>query len=84
MKRIWQKIWRWFLASNRYKHFIGGLIIGAGASSDYCAVYAGSLTAAALEYKDKAHGCKWDWIDFGLTMAGVIIGRLIRLIIFKQ
>nr|DAI43735.1 MAG TPA: putative periplasmic lipoprotein [Caudoviricetes sp.] len=40
-------------------------------------MYAGVLTAGALEYKDKAYGSKWDWIDFGLTVAGAILGWLI-------
>ena len=35
-------------------------------------------TAGALEYKDKVHGGRWDWIDFGLTVAGAMIGQLIE------
>ena len=30
------------------------------------------------EYKDKVHGGRWDWIDFGLTVAGAMIGQLIE------
>lgn len=30
----------WFTESNRYKHFIGGAIIGLGADILYCAGYA--------------------------------------------
>ena len=26
--------------------------------------------ASALEYKDRAHGCAWDWVDWALTVAG--------------
>ena len=33
---------------------------------------------AALELKDELWGGKWDWIDFGCTVAGVVVGRLIR------
>jgi hypothetical protein len=40
-------------------------------------MYAGVLTAGALEYKDKVYGGRWDWIDFGLTVAGAMIGQLI-------
>ena len=32
----------------------------------------------ALELRNKLCGGKWDWIDFGCTMAGVIVGRLVR------
>lgn len=51
-----------------YRHFAFGW---------FTAMYAGVLTAGALEYKDKAYGSKWDWIDFGLTVAGAILGWLI-------
>jgi len=76
-----KKIWKWLLVSNRWKHLVGGLIIGAGANTNYCAAYAGLLTASTLEFKDKSWGGKWDWIDFSLTLAGVVIGRLIHILI---
>lgn len=74
-----KKIWKWFLSSNRYKHFIGGMVIGLGADSTYCAAYAGAGVAGALELKDKLWGGEWDWIDFGCTLAGVFVGRLVRM-----
>ena len=43
----------------------------------FTAMYAGVLTAGALEYKDRAHGGKWDWIDFALTVVGAFVGGLI-------
>lgn len=49
-----------------------------GANNTYCAAYAGVGVAAALELKDELWGGKWDWIDFGCTVAGVVVGRLIR------
>ena len=73
----------WFLASNRYKHFVGGIAIGFFAGSNYCAAYSGVLVAASLEFKDKAWGGKWDWIDFGCTLTGVFVGRLIRIILLR-
>ena len=66
-------------ASNRWKHLVGGFLIGLGADSNYCAAYTGCGVAAALELKDKLWGGKWDWTDFGVTVAGVIVGRLIRI-----
>lgn len=74
-----KKVWKWFLSSNRYKHFVGGAVIGIGADTDYCAAFSGLLVAASLEYKDKAWGGKWDWSDFGCTLAGVFVGRLVRI-----
>ena len=74
-----KKIIEWFKESNRYKHFLGGIAIGIGANSVYCAAYAGIGVASALELKDKLHGGEWDWIDWSLTVSGVAIGYLIRL-----
>lgn len=62
---------------------IGGLIIGAGANSCYCAAYAGVGVAAALELKDRLWGGKWDWSDFGVTCIGVVVGYLIRVVAWK-
>lgn len=74
-----KKVIKWIKESNRWKHFAGGVLIGLGADSDYCAAYAGLGVASALELKDKLWGGKWDWIDFALTVGGVIVGRLIRI-----
>ena len=71
------KILDWLKSSNRWKHLVGGALIGAFSGSDYCALYASTLSASCLEYKDKAHSGKWDWIDFSCTVAGAVIGRLI-------
>ena len=78
-----KKIFKWFLASNRYKHFIGGFVIGVGADSTYCAMYAGCGVAAALELKDRLWGGKWDWIDFGCTVAGEVLGRIAMVYLCK-
>lgn len=74
-----KKILKWLRLSNRWKHIIGGAIIGLGADDDYCAAYAGVGIAASLELKDKLWGGEWDWIDFLLTLAGVSVGRIIRI-----
>ena len=60
-----------------FEYLLGGFLIGVFSFSDYCALYASAISAASLEYKDKAYGGKWDWIDFGLTVAGACVGRLI-------
>lgn len=74
-----KKVIEWLKESNRLTHFGCGVIIGFGADDDYCAAYAGIGVSAALELKDKLWGGKWDWIDFALTVAGVSVGRLIRI-----
>ena len=60
-----KKIITWLKSSNRGRHIVGGFLIGLGADD-------------TLELKDKLWGGKWDWVDFGCTMAGVVVGRLIR------
>lgn len=67
--------------SNRYQHLMGGMLIGAGANSLYCAAYAGMGVATALELKDRMWGGKADIIDWGLTVGGVAIGFGVRMII---
>ena len=76
-----KKIIEWLKKSNRWKHLAGGILIGLGADSNYCAVYAGTGVAAALELKDRLWGGTWDWIDFALTLGGAVVGRLIRNIV---
>lgn len=74
-----KKIFQWLRSSNRYAHLIGGLCIGLGSDDTFCAAYAGVGVASALELKDKMWGGQWDWIDWGLTVSGVVVGRLIRM-----
>ena len=73
-----KKIWDWLKQSNRYKHLVGGMAIGLLSDDWYCAALSGVGIASALEYKDKAHGGSWDWVDWGLTVAGVIVGYGLR------
>lgn len=77
------KIIKWFSQSNRWKHFIGGIVIGIGANDVYCAVYTGIGVAGALEFKDYQWGGNPDWIDFIITVTGVAIGYLTRWLFLK-
>lgn len=83
MKKIIDKIIKWFSQSNRWKHLVGGILVGIGANDVYCAAYTGIGVAGALEFKDYQWGGKPDWIDFTLTVTGVAIGYLIRLLFLK-
>lgn len=76
-----KKVMEWFKRSNRWKHLAGGFIIGLGAGSLYDAVFTSAVAGGCLEYKDRAWGGKWDWIDFGLTVAGGVLGGVTCLIV---
>ena len=76
-----KKICKCLVESNRWKHLLGGVAIGFAGDSTYCSAYVGVGVASALEYKDRAHGGKWDWIDWGLTVGGALIGRSVILLI---
>lgn len=64
----------WLGLSNRWKHLLGGFVIGIGADDLYCAAYAGIGVAAALELKDHLWGGKADIPDFIITITGVALG----------
>lgn len=72
----------WLKESDRWKHLLGGVLIGLLSLGQwYTAALAGVGIAAALEFKDKGWGGKWDWIDLAITLAGVVVGFGICLII---
>lgn len=66
--------------SNRYKHLIGGFIVGLCALTPLSALYASAVAASCLELKDELHGCVWDWIDWSLTVAGGVFAALCLLL----
>lgn len=74
------KVIEWLKRSNRWKHLAGGCLIGLCAQDAYCAAYASVIAASCLEFKDKAHGGQWDWIDWGLTVAGGAMGYVTRMV----
>lgn len=65
-----KKIIAFFKMSNRYKHLIGGLMVGLLGFTPWTAFYAAAIAASCLELKDTLRGSPWDWIDWGLTVAG--------------
>lgn len=70
------KLTNWFLTSNRYKHFLYAIPVGATLT----ALTALGL-AGGMEYKDKLYGNKWDWLDFVCTVAGGLLGNAITWLI---
>jgi len=71
------KILSFLKQSNRYKHLVGGFIVGLPALTPYAA----AIAASSLELKDKLRGGRWDWTDWTLTVTGGAIAALIFLVI---
>lgn len=66
----------WFKESNRWKHLVGGFVLGLFLT------FISPLTAAGcLEFKDVQWGGKWSWIDFTLTCLGGLIGGVINALV---
>ena len=76
-----KKVIAWLKESHRLTHLGGGVAIGLLSDDNYCAALAGMGVASSLELKDKLWGGKWDWVDWSLTVGGVFVGRLIRIIL---
>ncbi len=62
------KLLRWFLESNRWKHFL--YAIPAGAINFWFAIG----LALGMEFKDAQHGGKFDWVDATCTAVGGFVG----------
>lgn len=73
------KIISFLKESDRYKHLIGGFIVGLLALTPWTAIYAAVVAASCLELKDKLKGCYWDWLDWILTLVGGGIAAIIWL-----
>lgn len=72
------KFLQWFVESNRYLHFLLGIVVGLGANSLYCALYTAFGVSGALEFKDKLWGSQWDWVDWGCTFVGIMLGYAVH------
>ena len=75
------KIISFLKQSNRYKHLVGGFIVGICALSPWSALYSAAVAASCLELKDVLHGCRWDWIDWLLTVFGGCLSAALWLIV---
>ena len=80
---MFKKLFDWLCESNRFKHMIGGAIVGLFAENAYCAAYAGVGVAGAMEFKDWQWGGKPDPIDFAMTIVGTAIGFAINRLILS-
>lgn len=67
---------KWLIESNRWKHLIGGAILGL-LLTFLCALGCGG----GMEFKDKQWGGQWDWLDLLATCIGGLIGQSLQLLI---
>lgn len=74
------KIISFLKKSNRYKHLVGGFMVGLCAMSPWTAIYSAIVAASCLELKDRLHGCPWDWTDWLCTVLGGFIAMLFWLV----
>lgn len=65
-----------FLESNRPKHFIYAI----PSAFLFTILFAAGL-AVGMEFKDRAYGGKWDWLDLIATMIGGLIGQLLQAVV---
>lgn len=66
----------WITESNRWKHLLLAIPIGL-VFTILCVLG----VASGMEFKDKQHGGKWDWLDWLATMIGGTIGQAIQVLI---
>ena len=66
----------WIKESNRPKHFLYAIPIGL-----VFTILAVLGCAFGMEFKDKQHGGKFDWLDIAATMIGGLIGQLIQIVL---
>ena len=75
VKQKWyQKIADWWKASNRWKHFLFAIPLGAVCGAPFT-----TGVGLGMEIKDHLYGGKADFVDFLLTAVGGVIGHGIML-----
>lgn len=71
-----EKVLRWWKASNRWKHFLFAIPLGA-----VCGAHFTTGVGLGMEIKDHLYGGKADFVDFALTAAGGVIGHGVMLVV---
>lgn len=66
----------WLKESNRPKHFLFAIPIGF-----VFTILAVLGVASGMEFKDRAWGGRWDWLDWAATMLGGLIGQILQIVI---
>ena len=73
-RKWYQKIGDWWKASNRWKHFLFAIPLGAVCGAPFT-----TGVGLGMEVKDHLYGNKADFVDFHLTAAGGVIGHGVML-----
>jgi hypothetical protein len=68
-----KKLWNWLKESNRWQHIAISIMIGLLFNNLIYTAICATMVGVALEYKDKAYGGKWDWIDLTLTIVPALV-----------
>ena len=66
----YMKVLQWWKASNRWKHFLFAIPLGA-----VCGAHFTTGVGLGMEVKDHLYGGKADFVDFALTAVGGAIGH---------
>ena len=75
-RKWYQKIGDWWKASNRWKHFLFAIPLGAVCGAPFT-----TGVGLGMEIKDHLYGGKADFVDFALTAVGGAIGHGAMLLI---
>lgn len=75
-RKWYQKIGDWWKASNRWKHFLFAIPLGAVCGAPFT-----TGVGLGMEVKDHLYGNKADFVDFLLTAVGGVIGHGIMLVV---
>lgn len=73
-RKWYQKIGDWWKASNRWKHFLFAIPLGAVCGAPFT-----TGVGLGMEVKDHLYGGKADFVDFLLTAIGGVIGHGVML-----
>ncbi len=67
---------KWLKESNRDKHLLYAIPIGF-----IFTILAVLGCAFGMEFKDRQHGGKFDWLDLIATLIGGMIGQILQIIV---
>lgn len=70
----YEKVLQWWKASNRWKHFLFAIPLGAACGAPFT-----TGVGLGMEVKDHLYGGKADFVDFLLTAVGGLIGHGVML-----
>ena len=75
-RKWYQKIADWWKASNRWKHFLFAIPLGAVCGAPFT-----TGVGLGMEVKDHLYGGRADFVDFHLTAVGGVIGHGVMLVV---